>query len=106
MSYVAGAGLVLFLLWRWPIVIYVPLLIFSLKWAPVGPVIMALLGVVFSLWRWPFTRHSSCNGTGRNVGSTGRQYGRHRSCNGTGEVPAAGARLVGRMTGSRQRGLL
>lgn len=98
------AAIVIFLLWRWPIVVFIGLLLFSLKWFPAGPVAATVLGAGFSLWRWPFTRHAACNGTGRNHGSTRLQYGRCRGCSG-GEVPAPGARLVGRLTRSKQRGL-
>jgi hypothetical protein len=96
-----------FLLWRFPIVVFLGLFIWSLlAWPgmvdgfPAGSGLVLLAAVAFSVWRWPHRPHAACGGTGRNHGSTRAQFGTCPGCQG-GRIWMPGARLVARITGSR-----
>lgn len=58
---------------------------------------LAVLAVwLWHLWWHPFGPCWSCDGTGRNHGSTGKRFGNCRRCGGSGRRSRIGARLLHR----------
>jgi hypothetical protein len=72
-----------------------------------GVVVLALI-VAVAVWAtrvllWPFGPCRRCDGSGKNIGSTGRRWGTCRKCKGSGRRQRLGSKLVRRLL-SRSKG--
>lgn len=54
------------------------------------------------VWLWPFAPCGRCDGSGRNIGSTGKRFGTCRKCKGSGRRQRLGSKRV-RQIASRKR---
>ena len=61
-------------------------------------VVLAVLAVIWlvRLWWHPFGACGRCDGSGKNLGSTGKRYGHCRKCKGTGRRQRLGSKQVQR----------
>ena len=65
--------------------------------------ILAIAAVIrFLVWLWhavfhPYAPCRGCDGTGKNLGSTGKRWGRHWRCKGTGNRQVIGSAYVHRV---------
>lgn len=59
----------------------------------IGAVLLSVAGYAVACWLWPFTRCRRCDGTGRRMSPSGKNWGSCRRCKGKAARLRAGRKI-------------